>query len=125
MNRYLLTADNITTSLWSMCKAVDMVVQRLAIIEIVIENESKRFTIPKYSQQMVYLAPRVPVYKPTPEFAIYLSDLSPRILRYIHSFDQKTREDIFLLAGRRLFTKFFPRYYTQSIAESLNVRIDK
>ncbi|MGB7634307.1 MAG: hypothetical protein WBL68_11325 [Nitrososphaeraceae archaeon] len=120
-----MTADNITTSLWSMCKAVDMVVQRLAIIEIVIENESKRFTIPKYSQQIVYLAPRVPVYKPTPEFTIYLSDLSPRILRYIHSFDQNTRGYLSTSRTKAFPTKFFPRYYTQSIAESLNVRIDK
>jgi hypothetical protein len=76
---------------WTIEKLVDMVFLNLAEVSIIIEYNGEILQIPKYSERIVDLAPKLSVYKPTPELTIYLSDLNPLILKKLYELDKKSR----------------------------------
>jgi hypothetical protein len=49
--------------------------------EIMENNQGLTLEVNKYSQQANELITRIPVAKPTPAFIIYLSDLTPKLIR--------------------------------------------
>jgi hypothetical protein len=109
---------------WTNEKLIDMVHQNLAEVNITIEQKGESLQIPKYSERIIDLAPKLAVFKPTPELLINLSDLNPEILRKLWELDKKSRQAILLAAGRRLFKIYFPYYYNM-VADLIKVKIEK
>lgn len=109
---------------WTTEKLIDMVYQNLAEVCIIVEYNSEKLQIPKYSERIIDLAPKLAVFKPTTELTIYLSDLNPQILKKLWELDKKSRKYVLLAVGRRLFKIFFPYYYNM-VADLIKVKIEK
>lgn len=114
----------VSAAQWTVEKLTDMVYQNLAEIAIKIEYKGETLQIPKYSEKIIDLVPKLAVFKPTPEITIYLSDLNPLILKKLYELDKKSRKHVLVAAGKRLFKIFFPYYYNM-VADLINVKIER
>lgn len=114
----------VSTAKWTMEKLINMVHQNLAEVNIVIEYNGETLQIPKYSEQIIDLAPKLAVFKPTSGLTINLSDLNPEIIRKLYKLDKESREYVLLAAGKRLFKIFFPYYYNMA-AHLIKVKIER
>jgi hypothetical protein len=101
-----------------------MIFQSLAEVRIIVEHRGETLQIPKYSEEIIDLAPKLAVFKPTPELMIYLSDINPEILKKLYGLDKESRKYVLLAVGRRLFKIFFPYYYNMT-ADLIKVKIEK
>ena len=109
---------------WTEEKLIDMISQNLAEVRVIIEHKDEALLIPKYSERIIYLAPKLAVFKPIPELTINLSDLNPQILKKLYALDKKSRKYVLLAAGKHLFKIFFP-YYHNMVADLIKVKIEK
>ena len=123
-NSKIAARVQISEALWTKEKLADMIFQNLAEVSIIIEYKDEILQIPKYSEQVIDLATKIAVFKPTPELTINLSDLDPQILKKLSEWDRKSRKGILLAAGRRLFKIFYPYYYN-TITDLLKVKIER
>lgn len=105
-------------------KHVDILFQALAQVNIQIEHNGETLLIPKYSERVIDLAPKLAVYKPTPELIINLSDINKEMLHILHKLEEKERNDILQRAGEKLFKTFFPHYYVL-VADLVKIRRKK
>lgn len=105
-------------------KHVDILFHALTQVNIQIEHNGETLLIPKYSERVIDLAPKLAVYKPTPELTINLSDINKEILHRLHKLEEKERNDILQRAGKKLFKTFFPHYYAL-VADLVKIRIKK
>ena len=108
---------------WTREKIIDMVFQNLAEVRIIIEYRGETRQIPKYSERIVDLVPKIAIFKPTPTLIINLSDLHPEILSKLYDFGKEQQKEILLDAGQRLFKIFYP-YYFNMVANLVKVRIE-
>lgn len=114
----------VSTNLWTREKLIDMTYLNLTQVYIRIEYNGETLEIPKYSEQIIDLAPKISVYKPTPELTINLSDLNKEILRRLYKLNKKERSDILQRVGKKLFKTFFPYYYNL-VADLVKISIKK
>jgi len=117
-NSKIAARVEVSEVLWTREKLIDMIFQNLASASIIIEHRGETLQIPKYSEEVIDLAPNVAIFKPTPELTINLSDLDPYILKKLHRWDKKSRKSVLLQTGKRLFKTFYPYYYN-TIADLL------
>lgn len=89
----------VLTNLWTREKLIDMTYLNLTPVYIRIEHNGETLLIPKYSEQVVDLGPKISVYRPTPQLTINLSDLHKEILQRLHKLDDKERSDILQRVG--------------------------
>lgn len=116
------TTVQVSSTLWTREKLIDMIYFDLTQVYIRIEYNGETLEIPKYSEQVVDLVPKISAYKPTPELTINLSDLNKEIIRRLYKLDEKERNDILRRAGKKLFKTLFPCYYNM-VADLVKVRI--
>jgi len=109
---------------WTKEKLIDMIFQSLAEVRIIVEHRGETLQIPKYSEEIIDLALKLAVFKPTPELMIYLSDINPEILKKLYGLDKESRKYVLLVVGRRLFKIFFQYYYNIN-ADLIKVKIEK
>ena len=114
----------VSSTLWTREKLIDMIYQKLTQVPIVIEHNGETLEIPKYTEQVIDLAPKLAVYKPTTELTINLSDLDKEILQRLHNLDGKERMDVLQRAGEKLFKTFFPHYYAL-VADVVKIMVKK
>ena len=100
-----------------------MICQNLAEVRIIIEYRGETLRIPKYSERIVDLVPKIAIFKPTPTLIINLSDLHPEILSKVYNFGKKQQKEILLDVGQRLFKIFYPHYFNM-VANLVKVRIE-
>lgn len=98
--------------------------------EIIITSDGKRITIRKYYNRALRLWRFIPIAKPTPEYIINLSDLTPRITLELKSLtwdDNKyTYSYVLKQAVGRIFENIVgPKKYHLNIARKLKVRLDR
>ena len=109
-------------SSWTTNSIIEILKQHLATIVYEITNsDGKTVEGRKYYDQTEYLQHRIAVYKPTPIFKIYLSDLSPEIVKELHNLDIQTRQFVIKQAVGRIFEDLNPELYHNSISSVLKV----
>ena len=122
-NSKIAATVEISEAQWTKEKLIDMICQNLAEVRIIIEYRGETRQIPKYSERIVDLVPKIAIFKPTPTLIINLSDLHPEILSKLYDFGKKQQKEILLDAGQRLFKIFYP-YYFNMVANLVKVRIE-
>jgi hypothetical protein len=123
-NSKIAARVEVSEAQWTKEKLIDMIFQSLAEVRIIVEHRGETLQIPKYSEEIIDLAPKLAVFKPTPELMIYLSDINPEILKKLYGLDKESRKYVLLVVGRRLFKIFFPYYYNMT-ADLIKVKIEK
>jgi len=79
----------------------------------------------KYYDQAKYLIYRIGLYKPTPSFKLYLSDLTPELVQALCELDKKDRNYVLKQAVGRLFEDINSRVYHTSVSSLLEVKLEK
>jgi hypothetical protein len=123
-NPKTLTTVQVSSTLWTREKLIDMTYHNLTQVNIRIEHNGETLLIPKYSELIIDLAPKLVVYKPTHELTINLSDLHKEIIRRLHELDKKEQSYVLQGVGKRLFRTFFPHYYSM-VADLVKINIKK
>ncbi len=110
---------------WTTNYCIDRLKQELGSVIHKIKNNETGETVKgrKYYDQARYLQYRVGVYKPTPIFQVYLSDLSARMVKELHSLDSKDRLFVLKQAVGRIFEDINPTLYHNSISMVLRVKL--
>ena|SRR5438128_2342239 len=98
---------------------VDHLKQHLASIES--EEEGKYDNRRYYNQAHNQLI--IGAFKPVPYFIIYLSDLSPKLIRELHSLDCQDREFVLKQAVGRIFEDVNFGIYHNSVSRVLRVKL--
>jgi len=122
-NSKIAARVEVSEAQWTKEKLIDMISQSLAEVPIIVEHRGETLQIPKYSERIVDLVPKIVIFKPTPTLIINLSDLHPEILSKLYDFGKKQQKEILLEAGKRLFKTFYPQYYSM-VANLVKVRIE-
>ena len=89
-----------------------------------IKYNGKNLTIYKYYNQALRLFHWIPITKPTAEFVINVSDLTPRIVAELKSLEKASCDYVLRQAAGRIFENIDFRQYHLSIARKLKVRLD-
>lgn len=106
---------------------VDKLTVRLAEVKETINNNGKEIHVRKYYRQARELIYRIPVWKPSPAFTIYISDLTPQLKTQIAQLITSPDNLRYVLtqAAGRIFENLDFEYYHMSIARNLRVRLEK
>ena len=110
---------------WTEECLVEELFLRIAGTKEAIIHDDKRITVHKYYNQALRLQKWIPIAKPTPEFVISISDLTPRILAELKALDKCGYNYVMKQAVARIFEDFDFRQYHLSIGRKLKVRLDK
>jgi hypothetical protein len=110
---------------WTEECLVEELFLRIARTKEAIIHNGKRVTIHKYYNQALRLRKWIPIAKPTPEFVIYISDLTPRIMVELGALEKYNYNYVMKQAVGRIFENIDSREYHLSITRKLKVRLDK
>ena len=110
---------------WTTNYCIDRLKQELGSVIHKIKNNETGETVKgrKYYDQARYLQYRVGIYKPTPIFQVYLSDLSPRMVKELHNIDSRDREFILKQTVGRIFEDLNSEQYHNSVSRVLRVKL--
>ena len=97
---------------------VDLVKHHLATVV----SEEGKYDNRKYYNQAHNLL-KIGVFKPVPEFIINLSDLSPTLIKELHSLDSRDREFVLKQAVGRIFEDVHIEIYHNSVSRVLKVKL--
>ena len=106
---------------WTEACLVDQTKSELARVTEA-EAQRKRLDDRKYYNQAHDLL-WIGAAKPVPPFIVYLSDLSPRLIRELHSLDGEDRQFALKQAAGRIFEDINPELYHNSISRVLWVKL--
>jgi hypothetical protein len=109
---------------WTWDDLIEEIFLQLAGTKILVKHDGKDVTVFKYYSQALRLRYRIPVYKPTPQFIVNRSDLTPRIMAELKSLGVNDASVIFKQAVGWIFRNIDSRQYNLSIARKLKVRLD-
>jgi hypothetical protein len=79
----------------------------------------------KYVEQTRYLLYRIPVYKPIPEFIVFISDLYDALKQELDALDDHALNRVMREAIGRLFENENQKYYLLSVKRLLRWRFEK
>jgi hypothetical protein len=82
----------------------------------------------KYYEQAEYLFYRIPVWKPTPPFVIFIDDLTPKIieeLEKLYRSNPHVLQYILKMAVGAIFENIGPKYYHRSVARNLKIKFSR
>ena len=88
---------------WTEEYLVDELFLRIAGTKEAVIHYGKRVTVHKYYNQALRLLKWIPIAKPTPEFVINISDLTPRILAELKTLDKCSYNYVTKQAVARIF----------------------
>lgn len=109
---------------WTKNYLVDHLKQHLATFEVAITpSDDKRVYDNRRYYQQAHESLIVGVLKPAPPFVIYLSDLSPKIIRELYGLDRESRKYVLKQAVGRIFEDVNSGLYHSSISKVLEVKL--
>ena len=113
---------------WTIERIVDEVFLNLAgtTENITIEENSRSIPVRKYYRQARELMKWIPIARPSPEFVVYIGDLTPKVRKEIESIISypETLQYVVTQAVGRIFENLDFDYYHLSIARNLKVRFE-
>lgn len=109
---------------WTSNYLVDRLKEHLAIFEVpvVLGNNEKIYDHRKYYQQ-AHKSLIFGAHKPVSPFVIYLSDLTPKIIKELHALDRESRKYVLKQAAGRIFEDINSLLYHNSISKVLEVKL--
>jgi hypothetical protein len=114
--------------IWTTERIVDEVFLNLAgkTEYVTIEENDRSIPVKKYYRQARKLMKWIPIAKPSPEFVINISDLTPKVRKEIESISayRDTLQYVLTQAVGRIFENLDFEYYHLSIARNLRVRFE-
>jgi hypothetical protein len=114
-----MTSQNLEHSGMTKACLVDCLKQHLASIES--EEEGEYDNRKYYNQAHDQLI--IGAFKPVPYFLIYLSDLTPKLIRELHSLDCRDRQFVLKQAVGRIFEDVNFEIYHNSVSRVLIVKL--
>ena len=99
--------------------------RQLASVTEIIENKNRRITIHKYFTQARRIWKWIPIARPSPEFVVNISDLSPRIVSELYSLDKSDYNYVITRAVDEIFEYIDPQTYRRGLLKNLKVRLDR
>lgn len=78
-----------------------------------------------YEEQARYKMYRIPVFRPPPDFVIYLKHLDDRVKRELASLEMETRDFVIREAIGRIFCQVDRRFFLLSVKSLLKWRLDE
>ncbi|PWU80853.1 MAG: hypothetical protein DLM72_09955 [Candidatus Nitrosopolaris wilkensis] len=124
MVRIELDLVNKFSDFWTPNYTTENLKQRLGTVVYQLKNdEGQTVEGRKYYDLARYLKHRIPVYRPTPEFIINLSDLTEKLVKELHELDGDTRDFVLTQAVGRIFEDIHAPYHC-SISRLLRVRLE-
>jgi hypothetical protein len=115
--------DSCELKFWTEACLIEDIFLRLAGTKILVKHEGKDVSVYKYYNQALRLRYQIPVYKPTPEFIVNRSDLTPRIISELKSLGADDASVILKQAVGWIFSNIDSRQYNLSIARNLEVTL--
>jgi hypothetical protein len=109
----------ITAPEWTTNCLVDRFKQEVALV---IGGEENPLDNRKYWNQAHKLL-KIGVLKPAPSFVVYLSDLSPQLVKELHNLDSSDRQFVMKQVVGRIFEDINAELYHNSISRVLKVRL--
>jgi hypothetical protein len=108
---------------WTKNYLVDRLKRHLATFDVSVRpsNDEKIYDHRKYYQQ-AHKSLLFGALKPVPPFVIYLSDLSPKIIKELYDLDRESRKYVLKQAVGRIFEDINSDLYHNSISRVLDVR---
>ena len=110
---------------WTEECLVEELFLRIVYTKEAIVHNGKKITVNKYRSQALRLQKWIPIAKPTPEFVINISDLTPRILAELKTLDKCSYNYVMKQAVAWIFEDIDFKQYHLSIGRKLKVRLDK
>ena len=109
---------------WTVEHLVDELFLKIAGTKVIINHNGKSLTIRKYYNQALRLLNWIPIAKPTPEFLVNISDLTPRIVTELKALTGQTCYNYVVNKQLdALFENIDFRKYHLSIAQKLKVNL--
>lgn len=129
--------STINADLWTSMKLVDMMTDRLSRIEVIISGNVQiedreqvkvyefdcSYRVPKYSEEVTYIAQHAAFYECARVLTLHLSDLGLEILRIFQMLDTKSQLDVITAVGKRLFKLYYPHYFNY-IGYMIKVKVE-
>jgi hypothetical protein len=110
---------------WTTEYMIDYLKQHLAKVkQPVSNNEGKTVEVRKYYNQAFHFQ-KIGAFKPAPSFIVYLSDLTPKIIKELSTLDSQTRDYVLRQAVGRIFEDVNSDLYHNSISRVLKVKLEK
>jgi hypothetical protein len=104
---------------WTKACLVDHLKHHLATVESVDgKYDNRRY----YNQAHDML--KIGRFKPAPYFIVYLSDLSPRLIKELYDLDNEDRNFVLKQAVGRIFEDVNPEIYHNSVSQMLKVKLE-
>jgi hypothetical protein len=94
---------------------------KLELARVVVEKRDQLDNRKYYNQAHNLL--KIGALKPTPFFIVYLSDLSPELIKELHGLDSKDRQFVLKQAVGRIFEDINATLYHNSISRVLRVKL--
>jgi hypothetical protein len=94
---------------------------KLELARFTVEQQDQLDNRKYYNQAHSLL--KIGALKPTPFFVVYLSDLSPQLIKELHSLDSKDRQFVLKQAVGRIFEDVNLTLYHNSISRVLRVKL--
>jgi hypothetical protein len=109
---------------WPKNYLVDQLKEHLATFEVSITptDDKKVYDRRKYYQH-AYESLLFGALKPAPPFIIYLSDLTPKMIRELYDLDSESRKYVLKQAVGKIFEDINSDLYHNSISKVLKVRL--
>jgi hypothetical protein len=104
---------------WTKSCLVDRLKRYLASIE---SQEDGEYDNRKYYNQAHYML-KIGAYKPVPPYTVDIADISPILLKNLHSLDSEDRQFVLKQAVGRIFEDINPELYHNSISRVLWVKL--
>jgi hypothetical protein len=124
LTEYPLKLSDIGIALWSVNYIIDRLKQQLATVRYILRNaEGESVEGRKYYNQ-AYQMQIAGALKPTPSFLVYLSDLTPKLVKELSNLDNETRGYVLRQAVGRIFEDLNPKLYHDSISRVLVVKLE-
>lgn len=124
-NHLYYKVDNDDDDQWNDSYLIDHLKHHLATFKvslIPIDSNNKIYDHRKYYQQahesLIFGA-----LKPVPPFVIYLSDLTPKIIKELYALDRESRKYVLKQAVGRIFEDINSQIYHNSISKVLEVKL--
>jgi len=134
MTKYIFDLDNDSdTDSWTTGRIIDELFSNLANVRCevkILGNDGlqKSIRYKKYYRQVRKIIYRIPIWRPTPIFIIYISDLTQKVKKNLEFYLENASEQAFRYivteAVGRLFENVDSDYYHGSVMKNLNVRFE-
>ena len=119
-----LRLDDADSTPWSMSYIIDRLKQHLANVRYTLTNDKLGTVEGRKYYDQAYRMQNIGAFRPTPSFIIYLSDLTPKLIKQVSELDNESRGYVLCQAVGRIFEDLNSELYHNSISKMLKVRLE-